>query len=64
MANIKSEREIQSLAKWAREQLTCSQQEYVAIFNVLEQIDSNLFVSDVYKFFKLLDEQGFKVIAK
>lgn len=64
MAKQKSEKEIREVSAWLRSNNNYDHESYIALFNVLEQIDDELRVSDVFKFMKLLDEQGFKVSKK
>jgi hypothetical protein len=64
MAKQKSEKEIREVSAWIQANNDYDHEAYIALFNALEQIDDELRVSDVYKFMKLLDEQGFKVSKK
>jgi len=62
--NLKPEQEIRDLYKWMVENNPYSQEAWVAIANTLEALDGNCYVSDVYKFIKLLSEKGFQVVPK
>jgi len=62
--NPKLQQEIRDLHKWMIENNPYSQEAWVAIANTLEALDDNCYVSDVYKFIKLLSEKGFKVVPK
>ncbi len=60
--NPKSKQELRDLHKWILNNNPYDQESFVAVANTLEALDDNCYVSDAYKFIKVLSEQGFKVV--